>query len=133
MNNKITANVEFYFKGVAFTPSAELDLDKIMQQKGAIPALHQYLATLNNIDTYSYEYEVMLAEDIRFNNAQGNASQFLHGNKFDQDAFQQHWHEQNLLQQLAPILKQQLDIDDIEAEPALKSVLLTTYYLAKKS
>jgi hypothetical protein len=133
MNNKITANVEFYFKGVAFTPSAELDLDKIMQQKGAIPALHQYLATLNNIDTYSYEYEIMLTEDIRFNNAQGNASQFLHGNKFDHDAFQQHWHEQNLLQQLAPILKQQLDIDDIETEPALKSVLLTTYHLAKNS
>jgi hypothetical protein len=133
MSNKITANVEFYFKGKAFTPNAELELDKIMQQQGAIPELHQYLATLNNIDTYSYEYEMMLAEDIRFSDAQGDASQFLHDNKFDQVAFQQHWHEQNLLQQLAPILKQQLDIDDIEAEPALKSVLLTTYHLAKNS
>jgi hypothetical protein len=133
MSNKITANVEFYFKGVAFTPSAELDLDQIMQQKGAIPALHQYLATLNNIDTYSYEYEVMLAEDIQFSNAQGDAAQFLTENQFDQQAFEQHWNEQDILKQLAPTLKQQLDVDDIEAEPALKAVLLATYNLAKNS
>lgn len=131
MSNKITATVEFYFKGTAFNPIAELDLDKIMQQQGAIPDLYQYLAKLNNIDTYSYEYEMMLAEDIQFSHAQGLATQFLVDSIFDLIAFQQHWHEQNMLKQLAPILKQQLNIDDIDQNPELKTVLLATYHLAK--
>jgi len=132
MSNKITVSVEFYFKGEAFNPSAELDLDQAMQQS-AMPDLHQYLARLNNIDSYSYEFEIMLEEDIRFSNAQGDAAKFVTDNQFDQQGFEQHWHEQNMLKQLAPTLKQQLDIDDIEAEPALKTVLLATYNLAKNS
>lgn len=133
MSNKITASVEFYFKGKAFNPTAELDLDQIMQNFGAIPDLHQHLANLNNIDSYSYEYEMMLAEEIQFSQAQGLATQFLVESVFDLTAFQQHWYEQNILKQLAPILKQQLNIDDIEQNPELKTVLLATYHLAKKS
>ncbi|PHS69310.1 MAG: hypothetical protein COB23_06750 [Methylophaga sp.] len=58
-----------------------------MQQHGAIPALHQLLARLNNIDNYSYEYEMMLAEGVIFSDAQGLAQKFLTSADFDQLGF----------------------------------------------
>lgn len=131
MTNKITASVEFYFKGKAFKPSVDLDLDLIMKQHGALPDLHHLLAEKDNIDTYSYEFEIMLVEELKFSNAEGDAVQFLTDHQFDQHAFIQHWNEQNILSQLAPNLKQELNIDDIEQNQALKAVILKAYYLGK--
>ena len=37
MTNQITAKIEFNFKGKTLTPSTVLDLDKLMQEHGAIP------------------------------------------------------------------------------------------------
>ena len=64
MINQITATIEFSFKGETHRPSVELDLDQLMQQYGTIPPLHRMLAALHNIDSYSYEYEMLEAEDI---------------------------------------------------------------------
>lgn len=133
MTNKITIAVEFYFKGEAYKFSEVLNLDKIMQQYKSIPSFHHRLAQSNNLDSYSYEYEMMLAEDIEFSNAEGWVIDYVHQNGFDQTGFEQRWHEQNILDGMAAMLKQQLDIDDIEQHPALKSVLLATYKLAKSS
>jgi len=131
--NQITASIEFNFKGEYVTASAELNLDELLQKHRTIPPLHQLLATLNNIDSYSYEYEILLSEDVRFSDAKGPAADFLTDGQFDQIAFEQYWHEQALLQQLAPTIKQQLDIDDINQHPALKSVLLAAYQIGSNS
>ena len=69
MSNHITASVEFYFKGEKFTAAIELDLDQHMQNAGKLPALYPLLAKAINLDPYSYEYEMMQAEVIFFNNA----------------------------------------------------------------
>jgi len=129
--NKITASIEFSFKGEYITPSAELNLDEIMQKHHAIPPLHQYLATLNNIDSYSYEYEMLLSEDINFTQAEGDVANFVQDNQFDQVAFERDWHEKELIKKLAPSIKQHLDIDDLNQHPDLKSVLLIAYQLGK--
>jgi len=131
--NQITASIEFNFKGEYVTASAELNLDELLQKHRTIPPLHQLLATLNNIDSYSYEYEILLSEDVRFSDAKGPVADFLTDGQFDQIAFEQYWHEQALLQQLAPTIKQQLDIDDINQHPALKSVLLAAYQIGSNS
>ena len=131
--NKITASIEFSFKGEYITPSAVLNLDDIMQKHRTIPSLHQLLAALNNIDSYSYEYEMLLSEDIKFSDAEGIAADFVQDNHFDQVAFEHYWHEQELLKKLAPTIKQQLDIDDINQHPAFKSVLIAAYQAGKES
>lgn len=132
MTNKITATIEFYFKGQHYTPTAVLDLDDIMQKHGAMPSLHQLLARQHNIDSYSYEYEMMEAEDIQFTDAEGWATDFVVNDQFDQSGFEQRWHEQNQLNKLAPIIKQQLNIDDIDQHPELKKVILTAYQYGKQ-
>jgi len=131
--NKITATIEFSYKGEYIKPTAILDLDDIMQKHQAIPPLHQYLASLHNIDSYSYEYEMLLGEDIQFKDAVGSAADFVTDNIFDQVAFEHNWHEQALLKKLAPSIKQQLDIDDINQHPKLKSVLIEAYQVGYDS
>jgi len=125
--NKITASIEFSFKGEEHKPSAILDLDEIMQKHRTIPPLHQHLASLNNIDSYSYEYEMLTSEDILFSDAQGKVTDFIQNDHFDQAAFEHYWLEQELLEKLAPTIKQQLDIDDINQHPKLKSVIISAY------
>ena len=131
MINKITASIEFYFKGKHFTPSVELDLDDIMTTHRALPDLHPYLARLHAIDTYSYEYEMMLAEDIQFSNAQGWAADFVSDGQFNYTEFEQAWLEQETLQTLSSIIKQELDINDLSQHPALKNVIMAAYNLGK--
>mgnify|MGYP000282293581 CR=1 FL=1 len=133
MTNHITATIEFDYKGNRLSPSAILDLDQLMQQHGTIPPLHQMLAKLNDIDSYSYEYEMMQAEDIQFTNASGWVTNFVQNDYFDKTSFEQYWHEQQLLEQLALELKQQLNIDDIQQHPKLKQIILSAYQLGKKA
>ena len=133
MTNKFTAKVEFYFKGEHYTPTAVLDLDESMEKYGALPSLHQLLARLHNIDSYSYEYEMMEAEDIQFTNAEGWVTAFVVNDQFDQSGFEQQWHEYDQLNKLAPIIMEQLKIDDIHQHPELKKVILTAYQYGKQN
>lgn len=131
MPDKITVSVEFYFKGKAYTPSVELELNSVMQAYGKLPDLHQLLAQTSGIDSYSYEFEMLIAEPIQFSNPQGHAVNFYNEGQFDQSGFEQAWHQQQQLKHLAPIIKQQLDIDNIDDHPKLKAVLLAAYTLGK--
>jgi len=133
MTNFITATIEFSFKGHTLTPSARLDLDQLMNKHGQIPALQPMLAQLNNIDSYSYEYEMLEAEDIIFTEPSGLSEQFFNDSQFDQAGFEQVWQENNVLKMLSGNIKEQLDIDDIHQHPALKNVLLDAYELGKKA
>ena len=133
MTNMITATIEFSFKGETHRPSAELELDQLMQQHGAIPPLHSMLATLHNIGNYSYEYEMLEAEEVKFSNAKGEALNFFNNNQFDLAEFEQNWHEKNILTQLELIVKQNLNIDDIQQHPKLKKVIIAAYQLGQKT
>lgn len=132
MTNQITAKIEFNFKGKTLTPTVILDLDKLMKQHGAIPPLHQLLARLNNIDSYSYEYEIMLSEEVHFSDVKGSAADFMQDSHFDQKGFEQRWHEDELFNTLSSLIKQQLDIDDINQHPKFKSLLIAAYQAGKK-
>ena len=77
MKNTITATISFDYKGKSLTPSAILDVDKLMKQHGSLTQLHSLLASVNQIDSYSYQYEMMLAETVQFSNPQGSVTDFL--------------------------------------------------------
>ena len=121
MTNKITASIEFYFKGEAYNPSLELDLDHAMQHYDGLPDFYPLLAEQSNIGSYSYEYEMMLGEDIHYSKATGLAEQCVDDGRFNHHFFIQLWRENQLMSKLKPILKQQLNIDDIEQHPELKT------------
>lgn len=127
MENKITASITFYFKGETFTPSIDLDLDHLMHRFNKLPPLHETLAAENNIDSYSYHYEILLSEEIEFSNAEGDAIPFFNEGYFDQNAYEQFWFQKNILTKLDKIIQTELDIDDIEQHPKLKQAMLAAF------
>ncbi|GMR00935.1 MAG: hypothetical protein BMS9Abin19_0278 [Gammaproteobacteria bacterium] len=129
MSNHITASVEFYYKGEKLTSSVELDLDKHMQNTGSLPALYPLLAQAINLDFYSYEYEMMQAETIIFNNARGLVVEHVNEGIFDFESFESAWAEAQTLQKLQEIVQRNLSVNDIQQRPELKNALLEAYQL----
>ncbi len=133
MSNHITASVEFYYKGEKLAATIELDLDQHMLAAGQLPNLYPLLAKALNLDLYSYEYEMMQAEDIVFNNAKGLAVEHLSEGLFDFDSFDAAWTEAKTLEQLQEIVQRHLSVDNIQQQPDLKNALLEAYQLGKKT
>ncbi len=126
--NSIDAHLEFSYRGETYSLSSTLDLDRLLESD-ALPPLHALLAAEHGIDTYSYLYEVMLEEPIRFDNAQGMAADFVNGEDFDATAYAAAWHNHRLLAPLQEIAKNEMGIDDLTRHPQLKNALMQAYYL----
>jgi len=134
MKNEIIASIEFYFKGVQYLPSLVLDLDKMMVNAGQLQRrLYDTIALANNIDSYSYEYEMMLAEDIIFSDAKGLAEEFLHDGHFDMDGFEQAWRNSQNRSLLVEIARVHMKIDNLDDHPQLEAALAAAYQQGKNS
>ena len=133
MSNYITASIEFYFKGQHFTASIELDMNQYMQTTGRLPDLYPLLARAINLDLYSYEYEMMQAEEILYNNAKGLIAEHVNEGSFDFDSFEAEWVEVQMLDKLQDIAQRNLSVDDIRQQPDLKNALLEAYQLGIKA
>lgn len=131
MKNAIEARMELSFKGEVHHLSSSLDLDKLMQSLGCLPPLQQILATDNQIDPYSYLYEMLETTPITFHQAQGLASDFLQDRILDIPGFEKTWLEQQLSIKLQEISLQELGIDDLEQHPELTRALERAYALGK--
>lgn len=127
MKNAVNASIEFHYKGELYSASATIDLDQLMNNQTPLTSLHHILATTANIDSYSYQYEMLLAEDIHFSDAQGIAAAYLHDGHFDISGFEVAWREHKKLGILQSIAKRLLDVNDLEQQPALKSALLEAF------
>lgn len=133
MSNHITASVEFYYKGEKLTAAIELDLDQHMQATGQLPNLYPLLAKALNLDLYSYEYEMMQAEAILFNDAKGLVAKHSSEGLFDFESFKAAWAEAQTLEKLQEIAQRHLSVDNIHQQAELKNALLEAYQLGKKT
>ena len=133
MSNHITASVEFYFKGEKITSSIELDVDTHMQTTGRLPDLYPLLARAINLGLHSYEYEMMQAEEILYNNAKGLIAEHVNEGSFDFDSFKAEWVETKMLDKLQDIAQRNLSVGDILQHPELKNALLEAYQLGVKA
>jgi len=132
MSNHITASVEFYFKGEKIASSIELDVDPHMQATGQLPDLYPLLARAIDLGLYSYEYEMMQAEEILYNNAKGLIAEHVNDGTLDFDSFEAQWVEAQMLDKLQDIAQRNLSVDDIHQQPELKNALLEAYRLGEK-
>jgi hypothetical protein len=87
MKNIIDASVEFYFQGERYSPAATIELDPYINREAGLPQLQQILAKLNNIDLMSYQYEIMLGENVQINNAEGLVANFVTEGQLDEAGF----------------------------------------------
>lgn len=133
VNNQIDAAIKFSYQGETHSPRSTIDLDNMMEGKGQLSDLYTHIAKENNIDTYSYLYEVMESYEIEYSNAQGLAQQCLEGDQFDFARFEQLWHEAREVRALAGIARKQLGIDDLDKEAKIKQALLDAYHLGKSA
>lgn len=131
MKNSVVASVEFYFKGERFAPSLEIDLDKLMLREGNIDSLHHTIAVANGISAYSYEYEMMMAEDLHFSAPTGLATEFFSDGQFDAAGFAAKWQEERVLEKVRPIAEQCVGVTDLDAKPKLKAALIAAYLAGK--
>lgn len=133
MKNIIDASVEFYYQGELYTPAATIELDPYINREGGLPQLHQILAKLNHIDLMSYQYEIMLGEDVLITHAQGLVADFVAEGRLDEAGFVQAWHEQKMVEQLQAIAQQHLGIADLAKNPELKNALAAAFKLGQKT
>ena len=131
MKNTIMLTIPFSFKGENHSPSSRIDLDIFCQQEQPLEALCHIVATENNIGNYSYEYEVLHASTLLFSDATGIAEYFLVENEFDLEGFRNGLREQQALIIFQKIVKNVLDIDNIEEHEPLISALQQAYDAGK--
>ncbi len=132
MKNSITAAIEFSFKGKNLSPSITIELDSYLVNGSHFPNVCQLIAKHNDFDLYSYEYEMMQAQEITYSNAQGLITDFILDGVLDISAFETAWHENNALEKLLIIAEQHMNITDLNQHIELKKALLEAYTLGKK-
>ncbi len=132
MKNIVTISIQFYYKGEQHAPSMTVELDKLILAINDLSHFYPLLAKENNYDMYSYEFEMMQAEEIIFSDAEGLVADHIVDGALDLAAFKEAWHDSNLLQQLKAVALQHMDIDDLEKHPELKNALTKAYKLGQK-
>ena len=110
-----------------------VDLDAHVQTNSGFDSLYPLLATSSNIDLYSYEYEMLLAEELVFSGATGLAEAFLEDGQFDLAAFQQALHDEGITEVISKIANTHLSVDDLSSQPDLKAALIEAFKLGQKS
>lgn len=130
--NSIKVAVEFSFKGEHHVLSAVVDFDELLSKYDILPSFHVIVAKHNEIDTYSYLYEVMGEADLEFSDATGLASRFLEEGHFDLEGFSGAWRENRVLDLLRPIAKRILDAD-LDSDPKLREAMLEAYRVGTNS
>ncbi len=142
MPNTITISITFSFKGETFTPSAQIDLDHLMEkmspevelsQENILRPIYPLLAASIQIDTYSYAYEIMQAGSAHYSKPTGMAGEFLIEGQFDFQAFGQQWLDNKNVLIVQQIAQKYLSVSDLDTQPALKGALLEALALGKKT
>lgn len=133
VRNIITASINFDFKGKQFSPSLTIDLDIHLQSTGKLPDFYGLIAAENDIDLYSYEYEMMLTEDIKIHHAEGLVADFIVNNTLDTDAFERAWEEQHILDDIQKIVERNMGLSDLQQHPELKQTLVEIYQLGTQN
>ena len=126
--NSIDVSVDFSFQGTHYTPVITIDLDIFIQQKDPT-SFHRLIANQHQIDCYSYLYEVLESSDIFYRNPQGLAIEHTQNDHFDLDGYVKQSKENQIVEALLHIARQEMNISDFTSNQSLKNALLQAYRL----
>ncbi len=132
MKNTIKITIPFSFKGEEYTPYAIIDLDDYIQSNDCLSHAFNIVVQKNNINQYSYEYEVLEASPRIFSKPTGIAADFLTNQNFDLDGFKKNQLEKATIEKLKIIASDVLNIDDLESHQDIKQALLRAYDKGKE-
>jgi hypothetical protein len=129
MKNTIEVYTQFDYQGSSIKSNMTLDLDAHIQTLDDVPAIPVLLAKANHIDSYSYQYEILLDSPLCFGNATGQAAQFLVNGEFDFVGYLAANSKVSLVTQLQTIAQEELGVTDFSEHAALRQALLRAYHL----
>ena len=127
MKNTLKVTIPFSFKGIVHEPSITLDLDKFSQENSNFDAIHSLVARENNIDSYSYEYEVLESSPLIFSEPTGIARDFLNDNVFDLAGFIEKQKTTEIDSLLQKIAADTIGDHALQDNPQLKEALWKAY------
>ncbi len=133
MKNTIQASLEFDFRGERFSPSITVDLDTVMIREGHLDKLYDMLAASISLDAYSYEYDVMIMEEITFSEPTGIAFEFTCNGRFNFDGFLKKWTRQQIIDSIQPIAEKHLNISDTSKHNDIEAALIESYQAGQKN
>jgi len=122
-----TISLQFDFRGKTFTPSVHIDLDALMQKRGDLHRIYDMLAASLGLDSYSYEYDVMLMEELQFSEATGLVSDFITDNRLDFEGFSKAWGQLQIFNKLQSIAAKHLGIESLEQQSDIYRALSESY------
>jgi len=132
VKNTVDARVSFSFKGENYVPSMTIDLDALIKVSGDLSDLYSTVARHNNIDTYSYLFEVMESSEIYFENATGLAANCVVEGKFDLQQFESLWRNQHASAALQLVAKKYMAAANMGECPGLMDALFEAYRLGQQ-
>jgi len=124
MSDRVTLTIRYSFRGETHAPSVTLDLDQAMRNDGKLPDFLLALAKANDIDPYSYDYEMLPFGEFSYSDAEGLAADCIDGDRFDREAFEQRWREREVFEAVAKIAREHLGIERLEPDSAEARALL---------
>ncbi len=129
MANKVKVSAEFSYQGQVYALTVNLDLDDF----DAVDNIHDLilikLAKAHQIDTYSYQFEVLQQSALKFEQAEGLVADYIDNDCLDYAAFKKAQKEALIFKKIAKIAKIHLDINDLNTHPKLKQALIECYLL----
>ncbi len=131
--SSVKVEILFSYKGETITTSAIVEFDQYLEKNQPVPEFFQIVARVNDIDVYSYQYEVMEMGHFRYSEAKGLAVEFCQQDNFDLIGFIDKWKEEYVLSLLSDIAKKYLDIDDLDENEAIKNALHQAHQLGYHS
>ncbi len=126
--NKLTATVEFDFKGKHHQLSSEIDIDKVITHEDFYNSVYLSIANNNNIGLYTYELEIMMDQEITFSNAKGCSIGCIDDGLLNLDALRDS-HNKHLCQ---PIITDLINKYDLNTQDNVLINALTDAYLQGK-
>ncbi|BAO45458.1 hypothetical protein [Thiolapillus brandeum] len=131
MSNSVRVSATFSFRGQLLEPEMHLDLDQALEQGMKPESLYALLGRRNGIDPYSYEYEMLEAEPLVFDQPEGIAGNFVNNGQLDWEGLEKAWKEANLIENLSRIARTYMDIRELDDVPGLRETLLAVHQNAK--
>ena len=125
--------LNFLSKAIVSLHLSPWNLDSIFNANGSLTGLYALIARENDFDLYSYEYEMMRAENIILSQAEGLIAEYIVDGKLDALAFESAWRGENVRIQLQDIAQNYMTITDLQQHPEIEQALKEAYLLGQST
>lgn len=126
MSHTLLAQVQYSFKGKVISCQASFPVERVIKSllHNEEEYLYRIIAQVNQLDTYSYEFEAMCAQDLSFSS--DTLSDFIQDGVFDIQAYQRA-EIQLFDMQLLSMAQQHIQHPHVLNDPQLLNALKAAY------